>query len=217
MGRYNFKIKLLSDTIIGSAEGFSSTTDNDVIFDEVGLPYIPARRIKGILRDSAEELQEMFQQSGIDWDFNIEEIFGAIGTTNSPTRFHLSNFFLPEYKETKEYLKKCIEKKQFGLSPNSIINFFCSLRNQTSIDKEKGTAKKHSLRTSRVVNKGYEFWGEANFDDKHKEIMGLICANTRRMGTKRNRGFGRISIQLFNTDKTKEIKEESFESLEVKL
>ena len=41
-------IKLLSDALINSGEGFGAIIDSDVVFDDIGLPYIPAKRIKGL-------------------------------------------------------------------------------------------------------------------------------------------------------------------------
>ena len=60
MLNYQIKIILKSDTLIGSGEGFGSIIDTDVVFDDLGIPYIPAKRVKGIMLESAEELNEMF-------------------------------------------------------------------------------------------------------------------------------------------------------------
>lgn len=47
MAVFTFNLELLSDTLIGSGEGWGATIDTDVVFDDFGLPYIPARRVKG--------------------------------------------------------------------------------------------------------------------------------------------------------------------------
>ena len=39
------QIQLLSDTLIGTAEGYGTVIDKDSVFDEVGLPIIPGKRI----------------------------------------------------------------------------------------------------------------------------------------------------------------------------
>ncbi len=219
MGRYNLRIKLLSDTIIGSAEGYSSTIDKDVIFDDVGLPYIPARRVKGLLKDSAEEVSEMFRETGMGLNVKTEDIFGRQGETGGQKRFSISNLYLPEYRQTKQYLEYCMLDRDAGLgiSTESIKGFFCSIRAQTSIDSNTGTAREHSLRTARVVSKGYEFWGEIIFDDAYRDIVGFACLNIRRMGTKRNRGFGRINVRLFNGNNTLDITSECSKVLEGKI
>ena len=50
-------ITLRSDLCASSGKGWSATIDNDVCFDEYGLPYIPARRIKGCLKAAASLLE----------------------------------------------------------------------------------------------------------------------------------------------------------------
>ena len=40
-------IKLLSDLCTYSGESYNSMVDTDVVYDKYGIPYIPAKRIKG--------------------------------------------------------------------------------------------------------------------------------------------------------------------------
>ena len=61
-------IVLKSDMCVGSGDGFSSGIDLDVCYDGDGLPIIPARRIKGCLKDAAKlvgcsRLHELFGAS----------------------------------------------------------------------------------------------------------------------------------------------------------
>ena len=41
------KIKLLSDLCTCSGETYNSIVDMDVVYDENGIPYIPAKESKG--------------------------------------------------------------------------------------------------------------------------------------------------------------------------
>ena len=49
-------MELKSDSCAGTGEGVGGIVDVEVNFDEHGIPYIPAKRIKGILREEAMEL-----------------------------------------------------------------------------------------------------------------------------------------------------------------
>ena len=51
-------IELLSDICIGSGESYNSVIDTDVTYDDYGLPYIPAKRIKGCIREAGLELKD---------------------------------------------------------------------------------------------------------------------------------------------------------------
>ena len=75
MATYTIQIELLSSTLIGSGSGFGATIDADVMLDECGVPYIPVKRIKGCLKDAAEELLDMFERSGLEQaPFSCEDV-----------------------------------------------------------------------------------------------------------------------------------------------
>ena len=52
-------IKLLSDLCTASGETHNSMVDTDIVYDEYGIPYIPAKRIKGCIREAALEMMEI--------------------------------------------------------------------------------------------------------------------------------------------------------------
>jgi CRISPR/Cas system CMR subunit Cmr4 (Cas7 group RAMP superfamily) len=98
MNTYTFKIGLQSDTLVGSAGGHGSLIDSEVVFDEYGIPYIPGKRIKGLLRDSLMEVVAMLSQngkSGIDRE-TVKIIFGKAGSE------HFSKFFVDEDLHIKD-------------------------------------------------------------------------------------------------------------------
>ncbi len=108
--KYIMQIQLLSDTLIGSAEGYGAIIDKDSVFDEVGLPIIPGKRIKGILREQAE-LFQLFGNTLMDVDI----LFGKTGITNKNTEYlSVSNFVLPDYETNKTYLKYLIQEKMIS-------------------------------------------------------------------------------------------------------
>ena len=85
MSELDLNIELLSDTLVGSGEGWGVTIDSDIVFDKYGLPYIPAKRIKGCLRESALEVLEMFEQAKIDFasEEEFDTLFGKVGQAES--------------------------------------------------------------------------------------------------------------------------------------
>ena len=56
-------IKLLSDLCTASGETHNSMVDTDIVYDEYGIPYIPAKRIKGCIREAALEMMEIRDQA----------------------------------------------------------------------------------------------------------------------------------------------------------
>ncbi len=83
-------IKLLSDLCTYSGDTYNSVVDTDVVYDENGIPYIPAKRIKGCIREAAKEMADL----GIGTS-QIDEIFGKEGNQNSA--FSLSNAYIENF------------------------------------------------------------------------------------------------------------------------
>ncbi|MEI7813053.1 MAG: RAMP superfamily CRISPR-associated protein [Ignavibacteria bacterium] len=226
MNKLSLKITLISDALVGSGEGFGAVIDSDVVFDRNGLPFIPARRVKGLLRDSLTRVLNMFDISHISWvkgtdsDKKISEIMGGPGQVLS-AGINLSNLFPDDYENNSRWIQYLISKYTNTISAETVRNNFTNIRhniaivdNETAKDDSSdknhiGTTKEHSLRTFRVLNKGLSFYGcleiETVTDNLH--LLALSCCALRRIGTKRNRGFGEIECDLLNEDKVSVIPE----------
>jgi CRISPR-associated protein Csx10 len=209
------KITTISHTLIGSGEGFGALIDADVIFDEVGFPYIPGKRVKGLLRQSAEEIIEMMKLSKLaiknidNADALFNNLFGKSGQEKS-SDLYISNFYLKGYNELAEQIKILIDKNAQTISVQDILENYTSIRTQTKIDESSGTAEENSLRTSRVLNKNLEFFGELEFYSNStgiKELLVLSTENLRRMGTMRSRGFGEVQCTIIDNSKVVNVNE----------
>jgi CRISPR/Cas system CSM-associated protein Csm3 (group 7 of RAMP superfamily) len=182
---FKMQILLLSDSLIGNAEGYGATIDKDSVFDEVGLPVIPGKRVKGILREQAELLEKFGNISS-----PVKVLFGDTGITDKNTEYlSVSNFSITDYDLNQQYLKYLIQEKE--ISRSEIIEYFTCLRMMTKIDDD-GIAAETSLRTNRVLKKGLCFIGELIFDENQIVDFKKIASLTRRIGSIRNRGFGHI-------------------------
>ena len=142
-------IKLLSDLCTASGETHNSMVDTDIVYDEYGIPYIPAKRIKGCIREAALEMMEM----GLIEQLQYLKIFGKEGDQRSG--FSLSNAYIQDYDKTVQVLRALRSSKAKGLSlQQNVLNEYTDTRTQTAIDLETGVADKNSLRTIRVARKG---------------------------------------------------------------
>ena len=202
--KYDLKLTLKSDTLVGSGEGYSAIVDSDVVFDDCGIPYIPAKRVKGLLRDSARIAGDMLATAELNLDnCSLEELFGIPGMEASAD-ITVSNLYVEDYENNHKWIDFFIRGKDFNkkISKETIMQYFTSLRRSTQIN-EYGVAKDHSLRTARVIKRGNDFYGDVELrgtddnDLKKKEcLLALACMNLRSMGTKRNRGFGEVEAEL---------------------
>jgi len=187
------EIETLSYTLIGSGES-SGIIDNDIVFDDYGIPYIPARRVKGLLRESSREVCEL-----LDLDKKIiDKIFGKSGIQEA--KIKINNLYIEKYKniinEIQIFQKKDIYRK--FLTKNKILSYFTKVRQLTAID-EKGIAEDKSLRTIRLLKPKIIFSTELelnNLTNYDVAFLFLSCKNLRRIGGMRNRGLGKIQCSL---------------------
>lgn len=170
--------------------------DMDVVYDENGIPYIPAKRIKGCIREAALEMVEI----GIIEKKQYERIFGKEG--NSRAAFTLSNAYITGYSEAVEALQACSHREL--VSQQNVLNQYTYMRTQTSVDLETGVADENSLRTLRVVKKGLVFEADCEVWDQSEnlEVFKQAVSLVKHMGMSRTRGLGLVNLTLEETSST---------------
>jgi len=217
MQKIKIKITTKSPVLVGSGKSFGSIIDSDIVFDEVGLPFIPSKRIKGLLRDSAIEVLDMFNACTLinkidltkkNEDYNlVEKVFGKPGNVEMPC-VNIDNFYIEEYNIIKKELSTILKSKYNKIfNSNDILAGFTEIRRHTAIDPNSSIAKEHSLRTVRVIRKEIRFESLISvncFDSEAIPLIILACKNLRKMGTKRNRGFGKIECVVENINEIKQ-------------
>lgn len=171
MWKNTIKIELLSDLCSSSGESLNAQIDIDVCYDDYGLPYIPGKRIKGLMRESAEELADI----GLIDEKILNIIFGEadhkagwvdfasaeLEDSNSWKR--AIDLLIEQGAELRNEVQEGQEGREELLAAvaemthhQSVLSQFTSVRSQTSVD-EYGVADDGSLRTMRAVNSGQKF------------------------------------------------------------
>lgn len=201
MAEFAVKIEVKTPLHLGSGQA-DVNLDAEIVHDAFGLPYFPAKRFKGLLYESAVEVYEMFQLAGMDTKNlatpeNLFHRFSDDGGEVSEVQIIVPNFYICPLEE---YQKLCADWKYLQseykeiFSPADVLKNFTSIRYQTKL--ENGIAAKGSLNNLNVLNAGTEFFGTIeilNCNDAVLNLMALALKNLTAAGTKRNRGFGRIT------------------------
>ena len=208
-------ITLCSDLCAGSGYAYAGVIDSDICYDDFGLPYIPAKRLKGCMRESAQSiLYDFISQE------DVEKLFGAAGE-KSCGLLAINNARITNYDKIVEELK-ALKKNGSEVvaysSQQEILNQFTQIKAQTSID-ENGVADDNTLRYTRVVkqyspitNKPLVFETEITLTQATtdlEEILKKIALATRNIGMHRNRGMGSVTCKLVFD---KEIEENTIKS-----
>ena len=182
-----YKIEFLSDWHCGSGLSAGADVDALCIKDEHGLPFVPGKTIKGLLREAAEimfddEKDKMF----------IKECFGeATKRENSNIEDTKQGKCYFSNAELSQELKKNIDNDE----KQSVLYRKIS---STSIDKN-GIAEEHSLRKMEVAVPLTVYGKISDIPKKEdfKEKLIKCMKYTKRLGTNRNRGLGRCVFELF--------------------
>lgn len=217
MKTFKLTLKPISYLLTASGEG-SALIDTDVVFHKSGFPYIPARRIKGMLKESMEELLEISGKAEDEIKAKIESLFGKSGAIEPEGKLRFENFYLKDWNEIKKEVGHL--KLNHAFQPDNIQTFFTTEIQQTSVEND-GVAKERSLRNYRVLKPVYHYEGlveckeELNKDEKkpiedEKTLIEYACLNLRFAGTRRNRGFGKIKLRAeFNQEQKDQAEEKS--------
>lgn len=187
--RKQLKITLRSDLICGSGIGWGNVVDTDVVYDDLGFPYIPARRMRGLFKEALWELE----QFGLE-EIKSTKLFGD--EENEGHSFNLYNAQLENIKELRE------EVLQLKLNSIDVLSYYTTIRYQTSIDNN-GIAKDKSLRSVRAIKKGNVFYADLECEERDLEVLKKCCKMIKHMGTNRTRGFGEISVTIMDEKKFK--------------
>lgn len=185
------RVELLSDTCFSSGEVYNSAVDTDVFCDANGIPVIGGKRLKGCIREAAEELR--------DWGYmiDVEGIFGARYDRNSA--INISDAKPEQYDQYISELS--VRNDPMLVYPSRVLDAFTYIRIQTALDQE-GIADRNTLRSTRVIKKGLIFFAPVEFrcsDEKKHEYedqMVKICKAVRHMGLNRTRGMGSVKVSF---------------------
>jgi hypothetical protein len=209
MSKYWLRIDLISDTTFGNGDGVAGLVDVEVQHDEFGLPYLGGRALKGMLSVASAELLfalEYARAPGLAaWKKCAQILFGAPGSgLDQGGNLHVGNAELPG--DLRALLRREFSQTD-QLRREDILSSLTSLRRQTAIDPQSGAPKEKTLRTFRVILRDTPFASQldlfAHEDLAEDDVVAYLAACLkafRRAGTERNRGKGKLTANLYDSD-----------------
>lgn len=191
----NYTIQLLSEWHIGSGLSGGVAADAIVLKDHDGLPYLPGKTIKGLLRDALMEIHEV--QSNKSTLEDIQILLGeenntqdtsdgneAICQNDFGTNAHFSNAILSE-QERNEIIE------------NNLAPYLYRNLSSTKINN-KGLAEDKSLRAMEVCVPVILNGSIHGISQEQQKLLEMAMRWTRRLGLKRNRGLGKCVFNFKN-------------------
>lgn len=164
-----YEIRFLDYWHLGSGLSAGAKLDSSVVKDQEGIPFVPGKTLKGLVREMAQEMRD---------EIFIQECFGVEGEDMGLCYF------------SNATLKTNIHQQ---IVSNKLQNNLYDELASTKID-ENGVALDGSLREIEVVIP-ISLYGEIrDVPQEHKESMEHALKMIKRMGLNRNRGLGRCLI-----------------------
>lgn len=195
MQRLIYSVNFYSYWHSGSGLSGGASTNALVMKNNFGLPFIPGRTLKGLLREAAESMNNL--NPGFIPNEFVTKVFGPRteeGANNQASEYELGygSFFADA--DLSAELCFALTKGQDGEELRSYLYHNIS---STAID-EKGQAHDHTLRRMQVTIPLTLYAYIDNFPDEEEyiEYLSRCFKWIKRMGVNRNRGLGRCLFEL---------------------
>lgn len=189
-------IELLSDTTFSRGEGTAGMVDTEVEHDEFGLPFVGGKTIRGLLRDSWLSMHAHFPAlAGA-----AARVLGRSQDLEESCMLRIGDARLD--RALRASVRAACERDDKRLSPEAVLAAFTAIRYQTAEDRETGAPETTTLRSSRVVLRGFVLEAPLTWLNGYQpltddlRILALCTLATRHGGLLRNRGRGHLRMSL---------------------
>lgn len=182
MHKIKYTIHFLSYWHCGSGLSAGATLDELVIKDKNGMPFIPGRTIKGLVREAAENYLRFSGKQELIAMLNTA--FGVEASTENNGKMgcmHFENAVLSE----KEYA---------AIVENEAQDYLYDKLTSTAIGKD-GVVKDFSLRSMEVTVPCTLYGTIINVPEQLRTVLADSLGLIKRIGQKRNRGLGRCDVK----------------------
>lgn len=169
------RVELLSDTIISSGHSIPGGEDISLRLDAFGRPLLPGSTLKGLLRESMEDL---LVWEGSEDATLLPALFGEAGNSVDDGRRLVFGM-----------LRLCGEHALTGL------------RAFTELTEDRVT-KPNSLRVASCLRRGLCFSGQLYCAEEDRQRVSDGLRAIKWIGLHRNRGFGRVRITVSEASRT---------------
>jgi CRISPR-associated protein Csx10 len=202
------EIALKSGLCAGSGVGRPGFVDREVAFDRYGLPYLPGRSLKGLLRDAYRDLPAGLLP-GLP---PVDELFGETGAV-SPGSIDVGTARLTDFGRLSGWLRTVYADPRLGrtIRRDDVIEHYSEIRRQTAMDRESGAPLKDTLRATRLIRPTLTLQATITSPFEHTTALALAAAGLKQMGTSRNRGPGEVDCSLW--DESRNLTREAIEKL----
>ena len=176
---------------VGSGKGGGDEVDSRIDRDSDGLPYVPGKMLKGLIKDACIRLRSAGNKT---FDF-VDEIFGSSKKSEglNRTATQAGKIYISDARLSPQLRSALLAEYTPGAKDNLTRNIY-----STAINAKTGTAKEQSLR-------GYEVAVPMELQatlecDCSEEVFTAIKKATSSLvyavGSHKSRGLGEVIIEF---------------------
>ncbi len=205
MMNYVLQITLQSPLTSASGEGRVGLVDRDIASDDLGLPILPGRRLKGLWREAYRDVTDAWGAC-YQTSTPASKIFGESGKSpgDREVALYVGNAELVEASSLKPWLEYLQHQNIRKILREDVVQHFSTVRAQTAIDRQTGVAQEDTLRLTRTLRPGLVFRAPVQFtlhpDKELLNALAISAAALQYMGTARTRGLGKVCCRLIESD-----------------
>jgi CRISPR-associated protein Csx10 len=202
---------MLSDWHVGSGAGRPGNIDRLIVRDADGLPFVPAKTLRGIWRDACERLARGLDggETG-DWSRFVDLLFGSQPALshNDPTGRHADPNKKPiesALRVSPALLPEALRDRVKG--NQEFLEAMTFVKPGVRIDRRSGRAVEKQLRFEEMARVDAVLVAECALRLHSAELReaasALLVGGAKlveRLGGKRRRGAGRCKLEIDSTD-----------------
>jgi CRISPR/Cas system CSM-associated protein Csm3 (group 7 of RAMP superfamily) len=185
----HLQINVLDLWLVNSGRGEGAHIDSTPLLDTLGLPYIPGRAIKGLLRDAVLDYTALQPHGAKDANDVVTTLFGT--READQTRFGT----LPGRLRCSDARLGPSLTRALAENQSARAGLFHDVQT-TALDDDTGTVRPHSLRTTRTVVPLRLAATIETSDAKDFELLIPAVQLIVSFGSHRTRGFGRCACSI---------------------
>lgn len=191
MKEITYKITFHSEWHCGSGLTSGSDLDALVVKDADGLPFIPGKTLKGLLKEAAVEMIQLKGENPEQTDF-IKDLFGYFDKKPvDESEIHTKG---------AAFFSNAVLSNQLRTEAKELKEFFFRDAASTAIGAN-GIAEKGSLRRMETAIPCELVATISGVDEKYEAELIQCLKYIKRLGQNRNRGLGRCTIKVVEPNK----------------
>ena len=184
MSDLTLKIQFFSPWHCGSGLSAGADTDALVIKNPHGLPFVPGKTIKGLVREAVEDYVALKGEN-----INLEEAFGVEASPEDSSSNLKGYLYFTNGELSRE--------EAHAIISTQAQDFLYINKVETAI-AENGITQEHSLRTIETTVPCTLYAQIMHVDEALANVIEPALGLIKHMGVERNRGLGRC---LFTIEK----------------